>query len=51
MKVDAELARLVARTLEFSEMSGGAFDVTYASVGYPHGAVLPVQPGGASDQD
>jgi thiamine biosynthesis lipoprotein len=32
--VDAELARLVARSLEFSEMSGGAFDVTYASVGY-----------------
>ncbi|HEU5468273.1 MAG TPA: FAD:protein FMN transferase [Steroidobacteraceae bacterium] len=32
--VDPELARLVARALEFSEMSGGAFDVTYASVGY-----------------
>jgi thiamine biosynthesis lipoprotein len=34
VKVDPELARLVARALEFSEMSGGAFDVTYASVGY-----------------
>jgi thiamine biosynthesis lipoprotein len=34
VKVDAELARLVARALEFSEMSGGAFDITYASVGY-----------------
>ena len=32
--VDPELARLVARALEFSEMSGGAFDITYASVGY-----------------
>ena len=32
--VDPELARLVARALEFSDMSGGAFDVTYASVGY-----------------
>src|SRR5688572_5259106 len=34
VKVDSELARLVARALEFSEMSGGAFDITYASVGY-----------------
>jgi thiamine biosynthesis lipoprotein len=34
VKVEPELARLVARALEFSEMSDGAFDVTYASVGY-----------------
>ena len=34
VKVDPELARLVGRALEFSEMSGGAFDITYASVGY-----------------
>jgi thiamine biosynthesis lipoprotein len=34
VKVDPELATLVARALEFSEMSGGAFDITYASVGY-----------------
>jgi thiamine biosynthesis lipoprotein len=34
VKVDPELARLVSRALEFSEMSGGAFDITYASVGY-----------------
>lgn len=32
--VAPELARLVARALEFSRMSGGAFDITYASVGY-----------------
>jgi thiamine biosynthesis lipoprotein len=32
--VEPELARLVARALEFSAMSGGAFDITYASVGY-----------------
>jgi thiamine biosynthesis lipoprotein len=32
--VAPELARLVARALEFSGMSGGAFDITYASVGY-----------------
>jgi thiamine biosynthesis lipoprotein len=34
VKVDAELAALIARALEFSELSGGAFDITYASVGY-----------------
>ena len=34
VRVEAELARLVVRALQFSEMSGGAFDVTYASVGY-----------------
>jgi len=32
--VDPELAGLIARALEFSELSGGAFDITYASVGY-----------------
>ncbi|MGH8135658.1 MAG: FAD:protein FMN transferase, partial [Steroidobacteraceae bacterium] len=34
VKVDPELAALIARALEFSELSGGAFDITYASVGY-----------------
>lgn len=34
VKVDPELARLVTQALEFSEISGGAFDITYASVGY-----------------
>jgi len=34
VKVDAELAALIARALEFSELSDGAFDITYASVGY-----------------
>lgn len=32
--VDRELALLIAKSLEYSEMSGGAFDITYASVGY-----------------
>lgn len=32
--VDRELAELIVRALEFSELSGGAFDITYASVGY-----------------
>ena len=34
VKVEPELARLIARALEFSELSEGAFDITYASVGY-----------------
>lgn len=29
----AEMARLVARAIDFSSMSGGAFDITYAAVG------------------
>jgi len=32
--VDRELAELIVRALEFSELSDGAFDITYASVGY-----------------
>ena len=34
VKVDPELAGLIAKALEFSELSDGAFDITYASVGY-----------------
>ncbi len=34
VRVDMELAGLIAKALEFSELSGGAFDITYASVGY-----------------
>jgi thiamine biosynthesis lipoprotein len=34
VRVDRELAELIVRALEFSELSGGAFDITYASVGY-----------------
>lgn len=32
--VDPELAQLIARSLEFSALTGGAFDISYASVGY-----------------
>jgi thiamine biosynthesis lipoprotein len=32
--VAPELAALIARALEFSALTGGAFDITYASVGY-----------------
>lgn len=31
--LSAEMARLIARALAFSELSGGAFDITYAAVG------------------
>ena len=34
VNVDPELSGLISRALEFSEMSAGAFDITYASVGY-----------------
>jgi thiamine biosynthesis lipoprotein len=34
VRVDPELAQLVARSLEFSALTGGAFDISYASVGY-----------------
>jgi FAD:protein FMN transferase len=34
VKVQPELAALVARSLEVSALSEGAFDITYASVGY-----------------
>jgi len=32
--VDREIIEVVTRSFEFSRLSGGAFDVTYASVGY-----------------
>ena len=32
--VSAEMARLIVRAAEFSELSGGAFDITYAAVGH-----------------
>lgn len=34
VEVDPEIIDVVSRALEFSRLSGGAFDVTYASVGY-----------------
>ena len=34
VKVDPEIVDVVARSFDFSRMSDGAFDVTYASVGY-----------------
>lgn len=34
VKVDRELFDLIARSLEYSRLTDGAFDITYASVGY-----------------
>jgi thiamine biosynthesis lipoprotein len=34
VKVDPEIIEVVTRSFEFSRLSDGAFDVTYASVGY-----------------
>jgi len=34
VEVDPTIIEVVARALEFSRLSGGAFDITYASVGY-----------------
>jgi len=34
VKLSAEMLHLVARAVHFSELSGGAFDITYASVGH-----------------
>lgn len=34
VRVDPELAGLISRAAQLSELTGGAFDITYASVGY-----------------
>ena len=36
IEISAELAHLIERSLYFSEISQGAFDITYASVGYAY---------------
>ncbi len=36
VEIGDELAQLIAASLRFSELSGGAFDITYASVGYAY---------------
>jgi thiamine biosynthesis lipoprotein len=34
VSISAEMAYLIARSIEFSDLCGGAFDITYASVGH-----------------
>ena len=44
VQVDAELSGLVQRALGLSELTGGAFDITYASVGYLYDYRAHVKP-------
>jgi thiamine biosynthesis lipoprotein len=45
--VDAEIFALVTRALELSRLSGGAFDITYESVGYLYDFRARQRPSGA----
>ncbi len=42
--VSAEMFTLLSRSIEFSDLSGGAFDITYASVGHLYDYREGVQP-------
>lgn len=44
VKVDPELADLIERAGRLSELTGGAFDITYASVGYLYDYRAEVKP-------
>jgi len=44
VRVDPELAALIERAGQFSELTGGAFDITYASVGYLYDYRAHVKP-------
>jgi thiamine biosynthesis lipoprotein len=48
VQVSAELASLIARALEFSGITHGAFDITYASVGYLYDYRKHVKPDDAT---
>jgi len=43
--ISVEMARLIVRGAEFSELSGGAFDITYAAVGHLYDYRDRVRPG------
>ena len=45
-----EMARLIARAIEFSQLSSGAFDITYASVGHLYDYRRGVRPSDAALQ-
>jgi thiamine biosynthesis lipoprotein len=47
VRVDPELAGLIARSLEFSRLTDGAFDISYASVGYLYDYRAHRRPGDA----
>jgi thiamine biosynthesis lipoprotein len=45
VEIGTELARLIERSIYFSKLSHGAFDITYASVGYAYDYRAGLQPG------
>jgi len=44
VEIGAELSEVINRSLHFSEISGGAFDITFASVGYQYDYRNKIQP-------
>ncbi len=46
--ISDEMARLIERSIHFSRLSGGAFDITYASVGYAYDFRQQRQPDAAT---
>ncbi|MDP3822048.1 MAG: FAD:protein FMN transferase [Burkholderiales bacterium] len=48
VKLSDEMARLVSRALDFSKLSGGAFDITYAGVGHLYDYREKIKPSDAA---
>jgi FAD:protein FMN transferase len=48
VQLSEEMARLVAQAIDFSKLSGGAFDITYASVGHLYDYRQRIKPGDAA---
>lgn len=44
VEISAEMSHVIGRSLHFSEISGGAFDITFASVGYQYDYRNKIQP-------
>jgi thiamine biosynthesis lipoprotein len=44
VQISEEMVQLIARSIEFSQLSGGAFDITYASVGHLYDYRERIQP-------
>ena len=44
VKISTELARLIEQSLQFSKLSNGAFDISYASIGYQYDFRKKIKP-------
>jgi len=44
VEISAEMSYVIDRSLHFSEISGGAFDITFASIGYQYDYRNKIQP-------